>query len=542
MKRMKCFFIMLLVTPISGAWADDYPRNPQIDVLHYVFELALNDENNVITGRTSIQVRFHEGGVSRFELDLIGGEFGPSGTGMTIESIQCEGQSLEFTHDKNRISLNLLSKTKVNESRTYVIEYSGIPADGLIISKNKHDERTFFGDNFPDRARHWLPTLDHPSDKATCEFIITVPNHYQTIASGLLIEETDLPGNLRLTHWEQIIPLSTYLMVIGVAHFAIQQVGEHNGAAIQTWVYAQDRDDGFHDFARAGRVMEFFEDYIGPYPYRKLANVQSKTRYGGMENAGNIFYSERFVDGDRSVENTMTHEIVHQWFGDSVTTDDWNHVWLSEGFATYLTHVFNEATFGRPRMVEGLLRDRTRVIEYQSRHPDLAIVDPAIPITGILSTNTYQKAGWVLHMLRREIGDEQFQDVIQEYYFRFRDDNTLTEDFQSVVEELTGRDFELFFRQWFYHPGVPSLKGDWSYDEWAKELTISIRQVQDGNLLYNLPLDIGVIDREGTVSQLETVRIETQEHAFVFKVDREPAEVKLDPNTWLLMQAEFKQR
>ncbi|MCH7604073.1 MAG: hypothetical protein IIB54_15035, partial [Planctomycetes bacterium] len=116
MKRMKCFFIMLLVTPISGAWADDYPRNPQIDVLHYVFELALNDENNVITGRTSIQVRFHEGGVSRFELDLIGGDPGPSGTGMTIESIECEGQPLEFTHDKNRISLNLLSKTKVNES------------------------------------------------------------------------------------------------------------------------------------------------------------------------------------------------------------------------------------------------------------------------------------------------------------------------------------------------------------------------------------------------------------------------------------------
>ncbi|MCH7601848.1 MAG: DUF3458 domain-containing protein, partial [Planctomycetes bacterium] len=187
-------------------------------------------------------------------------------------------------------------------------------------------------------------------------------------------------------------------------------------------------------------------------------------------------------------------------------------------------------------------RDRTRVIEYQSRHPDLAIVDPTIPITGILSTNTYQKAGWVLHMLRREIGDEQFQDVIQEYYFRFRDDNTLTEDFQSVVEELTGRDFELFFRQWFYHPGVPSLKGDWSYESSTKMLTITIRQVQDGNLLYNLPLDIGVIDREGTVSQLETVRIETQEHTFVFKVDREPADVVLDPNTWLLMQAEFKRR
>ena len=193
-------------------------------------------------------------------------------------------------------------------------------------------------------------------------------------------------------------------------------------------------------------------------------------------------------------------------------------------------------------MVEGLLRDRTRVIEYQSRHPDLAIVDPTIPITGILSTNTYQKAGWVLHMLRREIGDEQFREVIQEYYFRFRDDNTLTEDFQSVVDELTGRDFELFFRQWFYHPRVPSLSGDWSYDERAKELTISIRQVQDGNLLYNLPLDIGVIDREGSVSQLETVRIETQDHAFTFTVECEPADVVLDPNTWLLMQAEFKRR
>ena len=172
----------------------------------------------------------------------------------------------------------------------------------------------------------------------------------------------------------------------------------------------------------------------------------------------------------------------------------------------------------------------------------MSIVDSEIPITGILSTNTYQKAGWVLHMLRREIGDEQFQAAIREYYFRFRDDNTLTEDFQSVVEELTGRDFELFFRQWFYHPGVPSLNGDWSYDSSSKKLTVTIRQTQDGNLLYNIPLDIGIIDRKGSVAQLETVRISTTKHTFEFKVDREPADVTLDPNTWLLMQAEFQRK
>ena len=139
MKRMKCFLIMLLVLPISGFRADDYPRNPQIDVLHYIFELALNDENDVIFGKTSIQVRFRKGDVSGFKLDLTGGDSGPAETGMTIESIRCEGQSVEFTHDRNRISLKLLSASKANESRTYVIKYSGIPADGLVISGHSEE-------------------------------------------------------------------------------------------------------------------------------------------------------------------------------------------------------------------------------------------------------------------------------------------------------------------------------------------------------------------------------------------------------------------
>jgi len=339
---------LILAFIVSALRADDYPRQTAIDILHYTFALELSDESDAIRGRATMQVKFNKTGVDSFTLDLIGrNDAGVAETGMIVRAVTNGADPVEFTHEGDRLSLHPDAAPAAGEVRSYTIDYEGVPADGLIIGTNRHGDRTFFADNFPNRARHWLPTLDHPSDKAACEFIITAPEHYRVIATGTLIDESEQPGGLRRTQTRQDTPLSTYLMVIGVARFAVQDLQAHHGIPLSTWVYPQDREAGFRDFSEAGAPLDFFIDYIGPYPWSKLANVQSTTRYGGMENAGNIFYGERAITGRGNAGPLIAHEIAHQWFGDAVTVDDWHHVWLSEGFATSTTSMPSAASAWR---------------------------------------------------------------------------------------------------------------------------------------------------------------------------------------------------
>jgi aminopeptidase N len=514
--------------------ADSYPRQLSVDIRNYIFKVELTDDASLISAEAEIDVLFRAEGIAELFLDLIG-RSADGKTGMTVSAVKAENQVLAFKHANNRLQINLGTVSKGGERRRILVVYSGVPADGLVIGPNKNGERVFFGDNFPDRCRHWLPTIDHPYDKATCDFVITAPEAYQVVANGSLVETTSLPGNRRLTHYRESVPIATYCMVIGVARFAVETVGQVAGVPVQSWVYARDRDAGFADYRIAMKPMELFAWRIGPFAYEKLANVQSKTRWGGMENASAIFYSERSVSGQGRNEGLFAHEIAHQWFGDSVTEADWDHTWLSEGFATYFTHVYNEYTYGREMMVRGLRRDRDGIVKYFAKNPKSAIVTPANPkLENILSTNSYQKGGWFLHMLRRQVGDEAFWKGVSTYYKRYQNDNALTDDFQGVMEEVSGKKLDWFFRQWVFMPGQPAIRGSWSYS--GSTLTVEIHQTQAADLQYKTPLDIGIIVDPSAAPRIETVQLEQRDHTFTVKLDKAPADVVLDPNVWLLMQ------
>ena len=268
--------------------------------------------------------------------------------------------------------------------------------------------------------------MDHPSYKATVEFIVTAPEQYEVVATGKLIEESALTKKRKVTHWSEVIPVSVKVMTIGVARFAVSLSGEVGNIPITTWVYPQNRDWGFSDFAVGPRVLEFFQSYIGTYPFEKLAHVQSKTRFGGLENASNIFYFENSVTGENDHESLIAHETAHQWFGNSATEDDWHHVWLSEGFATYFTSVYLEHQYGRDKLVESMKESRNDVLAFSKKNKAPIVDTTIVDINAVLSTNTYQKAGWVLHMLRKQIGDENFHKGIRAYYDQYKYKNAMS--------------------------------------------------------------------------------------------------------------------
>ncbi len=528
---------LLLALPVA-AQADTYLRQPGVDVQHYTFRLTLGDATDAIRGEATVDVRFVAEGVSSLALDLVGRAEGPRG--LRVTSVTRDGRPLAYRHADDRLVIRLDAPSAAGDRRQFTIAYEGVPGDGLFIGRNRHGDRTAFADNFPDRARGWIPTVDHPSDKATCEFAITAPARYQVVASGRLIEETSLAGELTLTRWRESAPIATYLMVIGVARFAVAHLGWVEGVPVQTWVYPQDRDSGFFDFARAGRSLEFFSERVGPYAYEKLANVQSTTRYGGMENAGNIFYGERAVTGTRRVEGTVVHEVAHQWFGDAVTESDWNHAWLSEGFATYFAHVFDEWAYGRDSLVASMVRDRETVARFRDANPDLRVVDHRVPIRQVLSPYTYQKGGWILHMLRRTVGDAVFRTGVSAYYARYRNGNALSEDFARVMEAVSGLDLSRFFRQWLYEPGHPQLDVAWRYDAARQAVDLTVAQTQDGPA-FTFDLDVGVTAADGA-RRVETVSVTARRQAFTISATVEPASLELDPNVWLLFEGSIQRR
>lgn len=523
-------FALLVGIGAHAAHADTYPRQPGVDALHYVFRLSFNDANDEIAGETTVTLKL-AAGVSEVFLDLISAA---GGKGMTVASVTVGGKPVEFVHQTDRLRIALPKAASAGEEIAVGVTYRGIPAQGLRLINNIHGERTAFSENWPNRARHWLPMIDHPYDKATGEFVVTAPAHYQIVANGLLVEELDVTGDLRRTHWKQSVPIASWLYALGMARFAVHHYDVVRGIPQQVWVFPQDRDKAYAIFEETGRrAFEFFSDLVGPYAYEKLGHVQAAGLGGGTEHASAIFYGEKGVASGRA---PVVHEVAHQWFGNAVTEKDWDDVWLSEGFATYFTHLYTEQFEGREALVRGLKNDLSTITQAELKLPDQPIIHRNISdMSGVLNRLVYQKASWVLHMLRGIVGAEDFRAGIRDYYQRYRNTTASTDDFRQVMEQAGHTDLKWFFDQWLRRAGMPKLKGTWRYDASAKQVQVELAQVQAGPP-YRIPLDVGIAEG-GAQPRIQRVELSQPSGRFTIPSEREPAVVVLDPNSWVLMAA-----
>lgn len=532
--KLRYYIVMIILLSFNQVYSKDpYPKNPNIDILNYSFELHLNDSTDIIYGTANINLHI-EPSENNVRLDLISAN--NDGNGMVVHSVLFNGNKVPYTHKKNELNIST-DGLKYSIYDVITIEYSGIPITGLIIGDNMHGDRTFFSDNWPNKARNWLPLVDHPYDKSTSEFIVFAPNHYQVISNGLLVEETNVNKEIKKTHWKQSVPISCWLYALGVAEFAIDYVDYFNGKSIQTWVYKQDRDKGFYDFkVPTKHTLEFFSDYVGPFAYEKLANVQSNSVKGGMESATAIFYSDISVTGNRSVRwrDVIIHEVAHQWFGNCVTEYDWDDVWLSEGFATYFTLMFREHAYGRDDFVKGLKDAKKRVFNFYEKNKNASVVhDNLKDMKDVLSYDLqYQKGAWVLHMLRNYVGEDNFRDGIRNYYKKYFNSNTNTEEFKIEMEKVSGIDLDKFFDQWLYKGGIIKLDVEWDYNEKSKNIEFNITQVQNDGYLFEMPLDIEILGDNN--SNTSTIRLDKKSGKYLVYSENKPKEIKLDPYTKLL--------
>ncbi len=526
------------------AHADTYPVNPGIDVIHYRFTLDLSDETGRLNGTAAIQVKFLADGIDHLRLDLTSRSEMSGTAGMTVSTVTNSGHPLPFRHEHDVLLIDLPSASNAGAVLDVEVQYAGYPATGLLIRENKYGERSAFSDNWPDKARNWLPTVDHISDKATSEMIVIAPEEWQVVSNGLLAEQSGLGNGLRLTHWKQSVPIAPWLYVLAASNFAIQYVDEFDRKSIETWVYWQDRDAGFYDFAvPTKQVLEFMSAYVGPFVYEKLANIQGNSVGGGMEAASAILYADDSVTGERTPRwrYVIVHEIAHQWFGNSVTESSWDDVWLSEGFATYFSYLFFEYADGHDAFIASMADTREKVFDFYQEEPAYRIVhDDLDDMSKVTTRQIYNKGAWVLHMLRNRIGDENWWKGIRNYYRKFMNSHASTADFRREMELACECDLGAFLDQWLYQGGNIVLEGEWRYNDAAEAVEVSLSQVQDDGFLFSADVELGVFNPGETVPTIYRVAIDENGGRISIPMSREPAKVVIDPRTVLLAQWTFE--
>jgi len=511
-----------------------------IDVIHYRFQIGLSDTSNRIFGKADIEFRARQT-TTQIEIDL--GKYDKNGKGMQVNQVGRYGDrqgnpSVQLTFQwitDDRIRIDLNKPVLKDQQASIWIEYNGVPRDGLIISKNKYGDRTFFADNWPNRAHQWIPCVDYPADKASVDFIVQAPHQYKVVSNGVPIGNSDqvMPDGNRITHWAEKKPLPTKVMVIGVARFAVDTAGFFwNTKPVTSWVFPQDTASGFKTYAQALPILEWMNRYIGPYAYDKLANVQSKTIFGGMENASAIFYYENSVKGKQEEEPLIAHEIAHQWFGNMATEKSFHHLWLSEGFATYMTHLYLESKYGDSILTARLQSDREKINEFLSRTPR-SVIDSTANYMSLLNANSYEKGGWILHMIRRQVGDADFRRIIRAYYETYEEKNADTDDFRRIVELITQQDWSAFFDQWLTQKANPSLQVQWENSADGKFITLDVSQLQQ-TAAFQLAVTLDLIQKNGTKKRIK-IDIRKPQQMFVIPTDEPIEGIIVDPDTGLLL-------
>jgi aminopeptidase N len=501
---------------------DSYARLRWLDALEYRIYLSIPETGDEISGQTTIVFNVKSDAPRELPLD-----FGS----LTVDAVTENGRAAGFKQVGERLLVSLSGVYKGGETLLVTVKYHGHPVDGLFFKRNKFGDRTVFADNWPNRAHHWFPSIDHPYDKAKVEFTVEAPARYGVVANGGLLDSKAGRDGSRVTRWREDVDIPVYCMVVGATEFSVLESGKFDGIALSYYLYPQDREKGSHDYGRALRAAEFFTNTVGPYPYEKLALVESSTRFGGMENSSSIFFDENAYDGSGKLEGTVAHEIAHQWFGDSVTESDWHHLWLSEGFATYFGALFFEHADGRARFLEVMSGAREKYLK-DSDAVSRPVVDPSVTdLFKLLNHNNYEKGAWVLHMLRHVMGDEKFFEGVRDYYKTYRDRNALTEDFQRVMEKHAGRPLDWFFREWIYEPGLPAYEAYWYWSDDALQTCVHLSQKQPGTL-FRMPLDVQFKAHGGL--RRETVEMTQREQNFCFWERGSPSDFAVDPDEWVL--------
>lgn len=533
---------LLLFSTFALAIAERRERVPNTwRPLHYDVALSFNDQLAEITSaRATINILVLKEAVTMLDLDF--GE-------MTVDTVTVEGVPARYEHRAGLLNISLAQAAKRDEKLSVVVSYHGRPKDGLELTADKDGKPSATGDNWPNRVHHWIPSLDHPSAKATVAFTVTAPARDIVIANGQLATTRTNADNTRTWAYYESVPIPPYCMVITVGEGARLEAETPGITPLFYYVPQADRAYAPQGFSSAASSLKFFSETVAPYPYEKLALIVGATRFGGMENSSAIVFPSTLFDKTTDaqpvstrfkiptrIEDVVAHEIAHQWFGDSVTESTWADLWLSEGFATYFAGLFIERYEGESAFRDYMKRAAERYFKYERERRAPIHDSDTEDLFKLLNPNNYEKGAWVLHMLRTQMGDAAFFRGIRDYYNAHRNGTATTEDLRAALEKSSGMNLQEFFARWIYASGHPRYEAAWKWNRVrAKggELVITLRQIQD-DAPFLTPLPVEITTANGAHRAL--IKPSGRETILRMPLPNRPTAVRIDPNETVLKE------
>jgi aminopeptidase N len=548
-RNLIVLFAVVIATGVS-AYAQTPPPQPSdplhvaadraIDIKHVLLDLHVDLAKKTAQGKASIQFRVLRA-TNEIVLDAVDFEI------KKVELGEDGGQAKagSFRHDGKQVAIELPGTWSRDKAGTVIIHYLvHDPAAGLHFfgptAVEPNVPLQVWSQGEPETNRFWFPCFDHPDQRQSTELIVTVPEGYEAISNGKLTERTEDTGAKTVTwHWRQDLPQATYLVTLVVGKFDVVRE-EWEGIPIVYYVPPGRKADVPRTFGRTRDMLSFFSNRFGiHYPWAKYAQVAvEQFNYGGMENTSATTLTDRAIHDERAAlddtaDSLIAHEMGHQWWGDLLTCRDWAHTWLNEGFATYAEACWVEHHDGADEFAYNMLLKAKAAMAGDHDRP---IVDRRYPfINAMFDARSYPKGAWVLHMLRRQLGDDLFWRCIQRYGNDHRLGCVETSDLRRSFEGESGRSLERFFYDWTERPGHPILEITTEERPREHEATVRVKQTQAGEP-FHFPLRI-VCRCEGSEEPVLVDRdITEKEQSYTVHLAGRLKTIEVDPAGSLLAE------
>lgn len=500
----------------------------KFDVLRNDLELKILPERNYLIGKVKSLIKVNSE-LPQIKLNL--------DNNLEVLHVSSSLSVKKYSHSNDVLSIEFINPPEEFDTLSLEISYKGSPPRiGLGSFTFVHDEKgsRFYTLSEPYFARTWFPCKDTPSDKFLASVKLVVPKNIFALSNGKLIDITYLDSNFVLYRYETTYPIATYLVsVLGAEYENFQDEFKSisgKNIPLRYFVFKGNKENAKKDFSVIPKIMGCFEKFFGEYPFQneQYGIVEFDWPYGGMEHQTLTSISSNFITGFRLSDNLHSHELAHQWFGNSVTIKSWGNIWLNEGFASYSEFLFNQCLSSNQNIS---FNEYVGEIYYGRIHnPNGFLFDRTI----------YKKGAWILHMLRGQVGDDQFFKILKEYYQKFKFSNVTIYDFIEICEEISKQDLKKFFDQWlFSRIEKPYYRIQYRTFIKDKNYICSVKIVQaqpERIFIMKIPIEI---DYENGEKYQTIIFNDAREQIVNFKVDGEVKNLKFDPQNWILKDVQY---
>ncbi len=520
-KILLAFFILATGSAVYAqptadtTWKKDYRETATKinNLVHTKLEIKPDFSKSYLYGKAWITLKPHFYSTDSLNLDAKGMEIKKVAIIKGTQQI-----SLKYGYDDFNLRIKLDRTYKSNESYTIYIDYTAKPdefdqkySQGAMLGikgmyfinpkgEDKNKPTQIWTQGETESSSAWFPTIDKTNQRCTQELTVTVDNKYVTLSNGKLVSQKKNADGTRTDYWKMDLPHAPYLFFVGVGDYAVIK-DKYKDKEVNYYVEPEYAAVAKKIFGNTPEMISFFSKVTGvEYPWIKYSQMTGRDFVAGaMENTTATLHQEgaqqdarELVDGN-NWESTIAHELFHQWFGDYVTTESWSNLTVNESFANYSETLWDEYKYGKDAGDEQNYNDMQGYLQSGSEKKDL-VRFYYHDKEDMFDAVSYNKGGRILHMLRTWIGDSAFFKSLNNYLTTNKFKSAEAHQLRLAFEEVTGRDLNPYFNQWYFGSGNPSVDIDYVYDDAAGKVNVIVKQTQKSSKIFNLPLAIDIYD------------------------------------------------